>query len=54
MTKEAQILKILNEYKSEVKHGSDGDYDTFFAIDEDDFNEVTNDIMSLFNEVPSF
>lgn len=44
-----EILKILNSEVSELKEGSDGDYQQVKAIDECDFNDVSERLIKLFS-----
>jgi len=44
-----EILKILNSEVSELKEGSDGDYQQVKAIDECDFHDVTGRLIKLFS-----
>jgi len=45
-----KIFKIFNEHKTSAKWGSDGSYDEFFAIDEEDFNDVITDLLKILKE----
>lgn len=44
-----KILKVLNDYKQTAKDGSDGDYDTFNVVYEDDFNDLAQELVNLFS-----
>jgi hypothetical protein len=44
-----KILKVLNDHKETAKAGSDGDYDTFNAVYEDEFNDVAQELVNLFS-----
>ena len=46
MTKE-EILKVLNDHKETAKFGSDGDYQTYQAVYEEEFSEVADAILRL-------
>ena len=40
-----KILEIFKKHQKMAKLGSDGDYETFMCLDEDDFNEIASEIV---------
>ena len=49
-----QILKVLDSFKETAKFGSDGEYETYQAIYEEEFSEVADAILRLFGVVISY
>jgi len=44
-----KILKILNNFKETAKFGSDGEYETYQAVYEEEFNDVATELVNLFS-----
>ena len=50
MTTPEKIMRILDDYKESFRDGSDGSYDDYFAIPEEEFGELTKEIMKMLNK----
>ena len=44
---EEKIMRILDDYKEPFNHGSDGESDTFFAISEDEFGYIAEELLKI-------
>jgi len=42
-----KIMRILDDYKTPFNHGSDGVSDSYFAICDEDFGDLTIELLKI-------
>ncbi len=47
---EEKIMRILDDYKESFMDGSDGEYYRYFAIHDEDFGDLTKELLKILKE----